>query len=201
MTEIKLLLTSDGFATNPNLGQKFLELVGKDNPKVLYVPTAANVENDKSYTELTKRNLEKLGCEVVNFDLNISPSFFPSGRIDAVIVEGGNTFYLLSRFRETKSGKRIAGMVAKGEIIYVGISAGSIIMGKDISVASPFDENKGYVIDTTGLRYTDRIISPHFQRKEAKIILDYEQKTGNKVTRLCDGQALLINGKLEEIIQ
>jgi len=200
----KLLLTSNGF-TNPLLGNKFLELVGKPANKIriLYVPTASNVEEDRSYTKETKKGLIKLGIKednLVEFDLDKNPNYELLSGIDSIFVEGGNTFYLLSKVRQTEFDRKIIDLVSKG-VVYVGVSAGSILACKDISIADPFDKNDYITEDFRGLGLTDKILVPHFQNKEERLIKDFERKTGYKVTRLSDGQALLVINNLEEIIK
>jgi dipeptidase E len=200
----KLLLTSNGF-TNLNLGNKFLELVGKSagKIKVLYIPTASNVEKDRSYTEINKQEIIRVGIKkenLVEFDLDKNPDYGLLRNIDSIFVEGGNTFYLLSRVRQTGFGKKILELVNAG-VVYVGVSAGSILACKDIKVAEPFDRNDYIIKDFEGLGLTNKIIVPHFQRKDDKLIKDFETRTGYTITRLNDGQALLVTGDLEKIIE
>ena len=200
----KLLLTSNGF-TSSLLGNKFLELVGKpvNEIRVLYVPTASNVEKDKSYAKETRKGIIKLGIKkdnLIEFDLDKNPNYKLLRGIDSIFIEGGNTFYLLSRVRQTGFDKKIINLVSKG-VVYVGSSAGSILACKDISIAGPFDKNDYITEDFSGLGFTDKILSPHFQNEEEKLIKDFERKTGYNVTRISDGQALLVIDNLEEILK
>jgi len=197
----KLLLTSDGLSTE-KIRKEFLKLVGKPaiNIKVLYIPTAANVSENKSYVEIDKKNIFSVGISennFIEFDLDNLGRNANFDEIDAIFIEGGNTYYLLKRVRETGFDKVLIKLLNRGAV-YVGISAGSILAGPDISISQK--ENQFGLTDFTGLNLTNRAISPHFQKKERGIINSFEERTNHKALPLNDGQALLILGDVEEII-
>jgi len=201
---MKLLLTSSGF-DNPSIFNKFIDLVGKpaNKIKIIYIPTAANGEDDSSWIADAKKEIIKQGIlkqNLMDFDLDKNPNYDLLNKADSIFVEGGNTFYLAKRFREEEFIPKIKRLLNKG-VVYVGVSAGSVLAGKYIDIASPFDENKVGLNNFNGMNFTDKIISPHFNTKEKSIIEDYEKRRSNKVLRLNDGQALLnLNGK-EKIIK
>lgn len=195
----KLLLTSDGL-TSPGLGKRFIELVNK-NPrdiKVLFVPTASDAKRDIAYLErkityfkLCEERLADLGIQKENwFWLNIN-NISIAGDIssyDAMYVCGGNTFYLLHEIKRTGFDKTIIEFVNRGRL-YIGESAGSIIVAPDILMSAPFDANDIGLKDTTGLNLTEKIICPHYNNKGEDIVNEFEEKNNCKVLRLKDGQA------------
>lgn len=209
-TEIKkLLLTSNDFV-NPKIAQKFLKLVDK-NPadiKVLFVPTASEMSNDKTYLQRKsayfaecEKELMGLGIKKGNWfwlDIDNIPAAGDLNQYDAIYVCGGNTFYLADKFKKTGFDKKIIEFINTGKV-YVGASAGSIIMGPQIT--SSADKNIVGLKDTSGLNLFNQCIVPHAQAKDKNMIDEFEKKNNCKVLRLNDGQALEVVGNVTNIIE
>lgn len=204
----KLLLTSAGFS-NPKIGDEFLKLVHKKpaDIKVLFIPTASEYksENEKEmfYVKESEKELIDLGIEkehIVWFDINDISAAGDLNKYDVIYVCGGNTFYLADKFKKTGFDKKLTELINAGKV-YVGVSAGSVIAGPTLAISGPFDPNDVGLKDTTGLCVTDKIICPHFQRKEEDIVAKFEKKNNCKVLRLNDGQALEVIGDVSKIIE
>jgi len=204
----KLLLTSSGFS-NSKIGEEFLKLLDK-NPtdvKVLFIPTASEykLENGEEmfYVKESEKELIGLGISKENiFWLDIK-SIATAGDIhdyDVMYVCGGNTFYLMCHLKNTGFDKKIIEFVNAGKV-YVGVSAGSVIIGPNIRISAHFDLNDIGLKDFTGLNLTDTIICPHYQRKEESIIDKFEKENNCEVLRLKDGQAMEILGDISNIIE
>jgi len=194
----KILLTSAGFE-NPKIGEEFLKLLEKpaSEVKVLFIPTASRTDEELYYVGKARKELINVGIReenIVNFNLDRELLEEESNKIDVLYVCGGNTFYLLHKIRENKFDEKIKEMLNK-EIVYVGASAGSMVMGPDIEVSGikvDWDKNDIGLKDLTGLKLTDKRISPHYTKGDEKIIKKFEKETGKNVTRLTDNQAILI---------
>ena len=119
---------------------------------------------------------------------------------DVMYVCGGNTFYLLQEVRKNGFDKYIVDFINNGGL-YVGVSAGSILVGPDIFIASPFDENSVGLTDTKALGVTDTIICPHYQKVEERIVAEVEEKAHCKVVRLRDDQSLEEIDSVSKIIE
>ncbi|MAH07956.1 hypothetical protein CMI38_06945 [Candidatus Pacearchaeota archaeon] len=201
---MKLLLTSSGLDTEI-LREKFLELVRKPafEIRLLFVPTAANVQRDKSYLERNKSDLVEIGINrenIIDCDLDKDFHDIDFSGIDVIFVAGGNTFYLLDRVRKMGFDKKIREMV-DGGVTYIGISAGSILVGPDVGVALPFDPNDCGVEDHTGLNLTDKVVAPHYNRKDQEIIDKFKEESKNDVVVLNDGEGLLVHDDSVEVIR
>lgn len=202
----KLLLTSSGFSQI--IIREFLKLANKmpKEIKLLFIPTASEAVSETQvggrYIEEEKEGLYDLGIEkqnviIFNLDSNIEENKLRD--IDVIYVCGGNTFYLLSKIRESGFDKRIKEMVGRG-VIYVGVSAGSVLAGPNIRIAGEWDSNDIGLKDLTGLNLTGLIVSPHYTKEEEMIVSRFEKITGKGVCRLSDCQALLItNDKIKLI--
>ena len=81
---------------------------------------------------------------------------------DVVFVLGGNTFDLLHHLQTRDALALAPEHIARGGI-YFGSSAGAVLAGADIDIASFADPNDADVTDTTGLRMLgDAIVRPHY---------------------------------------
>jgi len=198
----KLLLTSVGLA-NQNILNKFLEAV--DNPvseiKIIFVTTAARSEEELRYVNQSKMELLNLGIpegNIKTFTLNLPASFDEVKDFDVVYICGGNTFFLLHKVRETGFDKVLNEFVNSGKL-YLGVSAGSILAGPNIDIASPFDENDVNIKVLEGLNFTDVVVSLHYKDVEEPIIKPFTEKF--KVIPITDDQAVYINnGNIELIV-
>lgn len=200
----KLLLTSNGFK-NAQIGKEFLVLVGKKptDIKVLFIPTAAETEKEMSYVYASEKELIELEILKENIfwlDMKKNSEMGDIQNYDAIYVCGGNTFHLMNELKNTGFGKKIIQFVNSGKV-YVGVSAGSVIAGIDISIASPFDPNNVGLQDMRGFGFIDKMVSPHYQRKERAIIDEIAAKTSHEVLLLSDGQALGVFNEVSKIIE
>ncbi len=162
---MKLFLTSAGL-TNPTLIKSFEELVGgqKDDIKIAFVPTAANVEQgDKEWLINDLSNLKKQEYVVDIVDISALEKEIWLPRLESANVlffGGGNTFHLMNWVE--KSGlKDLLPELLKTRV-YAGISAGSCIAGPTIynSVQNLFGEKYNLKIEK-GLGLVDFQFIPH----------------------------------------
>lgn len=200
----KLLLTSRGF-TNRKIGQYFIELLDKPvfDAKILFIPTASRTKDELHYVEESKTELIQIGIKAENlfiYNLDKKLSYPKVNDFDVIYVCGGNTFYLTAKMREDGFNKVIKKLVKDGKL-YLGVSAGSVLAGPNIDIASPFDPNDIGLKDWRGLNLTNTIVSPHYTNKDKDIIEKFKLEEKFKVVPLTDNQALRIIGNKEEIIE
>lgn len=200
----KLLLTSTGLA-NQNITNHFLQLIDKPvaQAKIIFCPTAARYEEELKYIDASKKELLNLGIlenNIKTVRLDAPISFAEIKHFDAIYICGGNTFYLLKKVKETDFDKVIIEFV-KSDKLYFGVSAGSILAGPDIGIASPFDENDIGITDLTGLNLTSVIVSPHYKDEEKQIIDEFKKTSPHEIIPLTDNQALLITNANKQIIE
>lgn len=190
-----IVLTSCGII-DEDFKNRFYALVSKDdlkNKKVLYITTAMDGEsdNDRTWADEEFATILELGISEENIvEYKIGKSEEDINDFDIMYMLGGNTFYLLDIIRKTGFDKMINNFLSKGKV-YIGSSAGSIIMGSTIETASPFDENNVGMTDFTGLKLVDGIIIPHANRKE-EFIDNLKSKTDEKIIPLYDGDGIIV---------
>jgi dipeptidase E len=194
---MKLLLTSAGI-TNRSVAAAFLEMVGKPaaDIKLAFIPTAANAEEgEKGWFFRQYEDLRRMGItwtDVVDF---AAPDIDWRSRLDecdAFYVSGGNTFYLLDQIRKRKFDVYLK--KALRTKVYVGCSAGSIIMTPSIEVASipPGDTNLPGLTDLTGLAYVDFEIEPHCDERRFAKIRKYATDHHKRIYALDDDVAVRV---------
>lgn len=202
---MRALLTSAGI-TNPTIARALSELVGKpvQDIKVGFIPIAANVEEgnkDWFISQLT--NLQAHGYKWIDI---IDPSASDIdwrkrlSKIDVVLVSGGNTFHLLNQYRKTGFDFWLKDNLQS--IVYVGISAGSIIAAPviDVCTIKPSDPNLPGLVDLTGLNIVDFEIEPHCDENRFLVIEKYAKNRNNKVYAIDDETAVKIDVNGEQIV-
>lgn len=161
---MKLLLTSAGITTQ-TIADKLLELADGGNTKVGFITTAANAEpGNKDWYINQILNLQKYGFDWIDF---IDPSAADIDwktrlqEVGIIFVSGGNTFHLLNQARKTGFAIWLKENIEN--IVYVGVSAGSIIATPSIGIApiDNGDDNTPGITDLTGLHFVDFEVSPH----------------------------------------
>ena len=159
---------------------------------MFFVPTAARSENEMKYVKADEGRIIQMGIpkeNIVWLDINNVSAAGNLDRFDAIYVCGGNTFFLMQKLKETGLDKKIIDLVNQGRV-YVGASAGSVIAGPDISIASPFDENDIGLKDMSGLGLTDKVTHPHYKDEEKGIFEEFKNKLPYPLVPLTDSQAL-----------
>ena len=175
-------------------------LLGAPNKRVALVVTAAEEKAHNKYAVMGKDSLETLGCAVDFVDLETDPNFdfSPYG---IIYVTGGNTFFLLDHARRAHFGETVRALLAR-DGIYFGVSAGSLIMAPDISIVdfTGGDPNEVGMTDFTAFGLTDWYFDVHYTPTDEPLIRAFEHKTGHKVSRLTDVQAIVSENGHERLI-
>ena len=140
-----------------------------ESKKILFIPTATNVDEYKKYIHLTQKAFEDFGYEVENFDVSIFSENTAKEKLSEakiVFISGGNTFYLLQELKRKNLIPYLKERIENG-LLYIGESAGSVIAAPDIEYASIVDDKTlaTELDDYTGLNLVDFYIVPHFEEE------------------------------------
>ena len=162
-----MILTSSLYESI-ELVKKFLDK-NTESKKILFIPTATNVDEYKKYIHLTQKAFEDFGYEVENFDVSIFSEEIAKEKLSeakTVFISGGNTFYLLQELKRKNLTSYLKERIENG-LIYIGESAGSVIAAPDIEYASIVDDKTlaTELNDYTGLNLVDFYIVPHFEEE------------------------------------
>lgn len=190
---------------------KFIPFLPK-NPQetsVAFIPTAADVYQDKPWMEDDKSKLIELGFHISVIDIkNKNPQILEKelAGVDIIFVAGGNTLYLLEQIQKSNCQKLIRDKILNG-VIYIGSSAGSLLAGPNIEFERVFADDNDYTADLdsyNGLGLVDFVILPHANKPKyllfwQKIINQFKDKYNFKTLK--DSQAILIINKETQLIK
>ena len=197
---MRLLLTSSGLDTQ-KLRRKFSNMLERKTAEAkVAVIHAARKPEHLVYVNEVGKELNRLGIlhpNVLYFNIAKDKSFPKLANYDAVYVCGGNTFYILDRMRRSGVEESIKKFVRTGGL-YIGVSAGSIIAGGSIEIASwgrEGDPNEINLRDLKGFCFTNITIFPHYKTKLKKEVNEFRNKVSYPVEPIKDGEAIVINGK------
>lgn len=203
---MKLLLTSAGF-TNSTISDSLAELAGKpfDQLSLAFIPTAANMEDeDKQWLIEDLYRCKKLGFESIYvIDIAAIPEECWQLRLrkaDVILVGGGDAAYLLEKIRTSGLADQLPKLLDSK--VYVGISAGSMVVGPPI--ARELSEEL-FGKEGTGLDLVDFLVKPHLNSpyfperspEEMKAIFANSPKT---VYALDDNSAVMVDGSNTEVV-
>lgn len=201
-----LLLTSAGI--KESFREEFLSLLTK-YPKdisVSYIITAAyGEEGEKSWLYSAKEQLEEVGIvDIEDLDLRGKTKaelYAILSTKDIILVNGGNTFFLLKYVKESGFDDVIKDLVDQGKI-YIGVSAGSYIACPTIAHAywKHQDRNDFGITDLTALNFVTFLVIAHFTEDVRQAIEEGVSTTKYPTVALTDDQAVLIKENTLKII-
>jgi dipeptidase E len=176
--------------------------------KVVFIPTASVPEKVTFYVGADKKALEKLGLIIDELEVSTASQDEIANKIssaDYIFVEGGNTFFLLQELKRTGADKLITEHINNGKP-YIGASAGSMIVSKDIEYVKYMDNPavaEQLNNDFTALSIIDFCIVPHFtnfpfKKAAEKIVNLYSDKLDLRT--ISNNQAVIVDGDKIEIV-
>lgn len=203
---MKKMFLSSSFADVADLFVQFTQ--GKHKGKTItFIPTASLPEKVKFYVGAGKKALDKLGLIVVELEISTATKKEISSKLqnnDAIYITGGNTFFLLQELKRTGADKIIVKQIKSGKL-YVGESAGSIILSPNIEYVKDMDDVQAAPnLDSfSGLDLVNFYPLPHhtnspFKKVVEKIISNYAENIS--LCAISNTQAIAVNGRNVEIL-
>ena len=196
---MKKLFLASSFKDVASIFEKFAneELKGKT---VSFIPTASIPESYKSYVGAGRKALEKLGLTVDDLEISKATAEEISIKLkqnDYIYITGGNTFYLLQELKRTGTEKLIIEEINSGKL-YIGESAGSMIVSPNIEYAKGLDDCKkaADLESFSALNIVDFYPLPHytnfpFKKAVEKTIAKYESEL--TLCPISNSQAILVS--------
>ena len=203
-----IFLTSIGL-TSEKLKEEIISAIENKGKKCAVIPTAMEKDKDhQQWLEETKNKLSEYGldCDFFYFGQDQNEKLYS---YDIVYICGGNVFYLMQIIKQCCAEDVLRNIAM--EKVVVGVSAGSLIMQKDLELIRdliPRMNKRVKLKDLTALDITNNIEHlPHKTRYIGiidafeKRVKTYERKVGHKVICLEDGQGIIIDGDSHKIIE
>lgn len=185
--------------TNQALSKSLIDLVELPIEKIHigFISTAASPEpGDKDWFIGQITDLQKFGFKWIDIIDFSAPGTDWKNRLEAVnviFVSGGNTYHLLNQSKLCKFDNWLKEHIDK--YVYVGSSAGSIILTPNIGTAGiePADTNYCKIYDLTALNIVPFEIAPHsFGWVTPDSNADYAKTTPNKVYAIDDATGVMV---------
>lgn len=198
-----LLLTSAGLPNQKLRNLLVANLTKPPNTCLVLMMAYARSQEEHDYVGGLKHELAQTGIR--NIDLfNLQENRLGDRtKYDVIYVCGGNTFSILNRMRIAGADEFIKNAMKNQDILYVGVSAGSIIAGPNIAIAgwgSEGDKNEIGLEDLTGLGLTEISIFPHFKAYLKPEVEEFRTIAHYPVIELTDEQAVFINDEDHQVI-
>lgn len=168
--------------------------------KIIFIPTAGNVEPYTGYIDEGIEMLRLLGYEVEIIDITKFDEGYLKDKIlkaECICISGGNTFYLLQEIKKKNLIKVLVKRIKEGAF-YIGESAGAIIMSENIEYNHIMDDKSiaSELDDYAGLNVFDHYVLPHIGEypfeETAQTTLDtYQDKIS--LVPINNNEAILVN--------
>ena len=168
--------------------------------KIVFIPTAGNVEPYTGYIDEGVEMLKSLGYELEIIDISKYDEDYLKNKLsktECICISGGNTFYLLQELKK----KNLIGLLyerIKEGLFYIGESAGAIIMSENIEYSQMMDDKSiaSELDDYTGVNVFEHYVLPHigeypFEESTQKILENYQDKIS--LVAINNSEAILVN--------
>lgn len=197
-----IILTSTGLSTDSVRQVAVKYFATLPFKSVAIVTTAAEGKENNKYSKLAGIQFKELGFSIVDFVDIENDSRTDFSKYNVIYVCGGNTFKLLRYAREAHFKETVEKLLNR-EGIYIGVSAGSIILAPTIQIAISVDPepNEIGISDLTGLNLINFEVHPHYESIQDAELSFYQKNTKNKVTRISNSQALIISDSGQEVVE
>ncbi|MDP3043688.1 MAG: Type 1 glutamine amidotransferase-like domain-containing protein [bacterium] len=196
-----LILTSSGQFITANNVDDFLPKKITDC-KIAYIITASKKVSDTGYIDRHRQKMDELNFSYDEIDIagmNENELKKALDGHDIIMVEGGNTFYLLKAIRESGFENVAKDLIERG-VVYIGSSAGSYVACPSIIVSTYAKKQKDRcgVTDLTAMNLVPFLIKAHYTPDMLPDLKDIKKNIEYPLHVLNDQQALLIrNGEVQ----
>lgn len=170
--------------------------------KLAFIPTAAEVEEgDMSWLHEDRQVLVDAGFIVTDFSVqgkNLEEVKTALDPMDAILMSGGNSYFLLQELQRSNCMSYLRDRVAQG-MIYIGSSAGSIVAGPNIKLTWGLDDpaQSPKLDGERGLGLVDVVVFPHWGSEsfseEYRTTMISAYTKGEKIILLTDDQYLWVS--------
>ncbi|HBL02607.1 MAG TPA: peptidase S51 [Aeromonas salmonicida] len=139
--KVKRLFMASSFADTKDILMQFTQGEAKGKT-VTFIPTASIHEQINFYVDAARKSFIEMGVKIDNLEISTA---MPNEILDKlekndyIYVSGGNTFFLLQELQRTGADKIISRQIEAGKL-YIGESAGAIVLAPDIDYIKTMDD-------------------------------------------------------------
>lgn len=197
-----IILYSDQVVSgNERLDRIFIELAGRDRPKIAYIPSAS--DNLRKYYTEKCAYYRKYGIrDILYYDLNkeYDPSLTEEMlACDAIHLSGGDPFQFLGSIRKRNFGPVLRKYHQDGGIL-LGVSAGAIMLTPSINISHVFYKSRTNQHQAVGL--VDFHFLPHWNQREDRLenVKRFSEEQRVTVYACRDGDGIVIKDDKIELV-
>lgn len=204
---MKHLFLTSYFSNTTNL---FLEYIKDNNfkvKKVTFIPTASKFEEVDFFIKEAIDFFKSIDIEIDILELSTSSFEDIKNKLennDFIYIGGGNTFFLLKELKRTGADKILIEQINLGKL-YVGESAGSIVLSSSIDYIHYMDSNEEVKLKNfDSLNIVDFYPVPHYQNfpfeESTKMIIEKYHKSINLLP-FNNNEVIIVNDSNYKIIK
>lgn len=200
---MKLVFYSGGHAhENSELDQTLLNILSKKDVTLTFIPSCSFMAREE-YGEFVEQYKKYKIKKIIKFDIDQSYSdTFKSTALNADIIHlgGGNTYYFLHNLRKKNILNELKSRVKEGCIL-TGLSAGAIIMTKNINTAGfpdfDKDENEDDIKNLTAMGLVNFEFFPHYKNSKRydQELLKHSKNIEHPLYACPDGSGIVVLDK------
>lgn len=198
---MKLVFYSGGHEEdNIVLDLKLLNLVGKEDPLVTFIPSCS-YESELYFQDFVEQ-YHRIGIKrFMLFPVDIPFDDIMLNEVlksDIIHLGGGNTFYFIKHLKKSGMFQRLKQFVKEGGIL-TGLSAGAIIMSPRIDTASfpsfDCDVNDDNVKNFKAMNLVSFEFFPHYKnsKRYESELLKYSKKRSMPLYACPDGSGIVVD--------
>jgi dipeptidase E len=186
---------------NESLDRSFVELIGKKNPVVTFIPSSSYL-SEQEFKSFVRHYSKFKITRFIHFPVDVPFDkilFQEVMRSDAIHMAGGNTFYFLHALRKAKLIPQLKTFAERGGVL-TGLSAGAIMMTENIEMAAypefDRDENAVNLKNLSSINLVNFHFFPHFKNSSRyDAVFKKYTKSSEKIIYACpDGAGIVVRG-------
>lgn len=204
---MKHLFLTSYFSNTTNL---FLDYIKDNNfkvKKVTFIPTASKFEEVDFFIKEAIDFFESIDIEIDILELSTSSFEDIKNKLennDFIYIGGGNTFFLLKELKRAGADKILIEQINLGKL-YVGESAGSIVLSSSIDYIHYMDSNEEVKLKNfDSLNIVDFYPVPHYQNfpfeESTKMIIEKYHKSINLLP-FNNNEVIIVNDSNYKVIK
>ena len=192
------ILLASYLAGTKSITKKYLSKMVSN--KIIFIPTAGNVEPYTGFIDEGIEMLKSLGYELEIIDISKFDEDYLKDRFlktECICISGGNTFYLLQELKKKNLVDVLFKRIKEG-LLYIGEAAGAIIMSENIEYNQIMDDKSiaSELDDYAGLNVFDHYVLPHigeypFEETAQKTLDTYQDKIA--LVPINNNEVILVN--------
>lgn len=164
--------------------------------KIAYIVTASKKSFNGDHIIEMKQKMDE---QMLNYneidiaEINKEELENTLSKFDIIMVDGGNTYYLLKCIRESGFDKIVKKLLKKG-IVYIGVSSGAYVASPSIVTATW--SNRGFdtfdIEEYSAMSLVDFLIKAHYTPEKFEFFKEKSKESKFPLCLLSDSQALIV---------